>query len=51
LGSDILEDMEQLSFWNEVEIRNRILIKNPGSRTIFEPELNLFEVQTCLEKI
>jgi hypothetical protein len=45
-----LEDEDHLSFWNEDQIQNRIGIKNPGIRTVFELELNLFEVQTCLGK-
>jgi hypothetical protein len=48
--ADILEDKEQLSFWNQVEMRNRIQIKNPGIRTVFEHDLNLLGIQTCLKK-
>jgi hypothetical protein len=42
---------EQLSFWKQVQIPNRIGIKIPESKTAFEVELNLFVVQTGLEKI
>jgi hypothetical protein len=45
-----LEDKEQLYHLNQVQIRNRILIKNPRRGTVFELELNLFEIQTYLEK-
>ena len=45
-----MKDSEELSFWHQVQIPNRILVKIPGSQTSFEFELNLFEVQTCLEK-
>jgi hypothetical protein len=46
-----LEDKEQLSFRNQVQIQKIIGMKNPGSRTVSKLELNLFEVQTCFEKI
>jgi hypothetical protein len=50
LESDRTKDKEQISFWKEVQIPNRIWIKILGSKTGFEFALNLFEVQTCLEK-
>jgi hypothetical protein len=43
-----MKDSEQHSFWKQVQITNRILIKIPGSKTTFEYELNLFEVETYL---
>jgi hypothetical protein len=46
---DRLEDKEQLSFWNKVQIQNIILIKNPRSRTVFELDLSLLGIQTCLK--
>jgi hypothetical protein len=49
LYADRIEDKEKRSFWNNVQIRNRILIKNPGSRTDFEINLNLLGIQTYLE--
>jgi hypothetical protein len=49
LHADRLEDKEQLSLWNQVQIWNRIWIKNPGSWTDFEFDSNLLGVQTCLE--
>jgi hypothetical protein len=45
-----MEDMEQLSFWNQVQIQNNILIQNPGIITAFEFGPNLLGVQTRLEK-
>jgi hypothetical protein len=45
-----MKDSEELSFWHQVQIPNKILVKIPGSQTSFEFELNLFEVQACLEK-
>jgi hypothetical protein len=45
-----LDNKEQLLFWNQVQNRNRIGIKNSGSRTVFELELNLLGIQTYLEK-
>jgi hypothetical protein len=51
LHAAILEGREQLSFWNQVQIRIRIEIKNSGSRTISEHELNLFEVQLVCKNI
>jgi hypothetical protein len=50
LQSDRMKDKEQLSFWKKDQITNIIWIKIPRSRTSFEVELNLFEVQTRLEK-
>jgi hypothetical protein len=50
LKSDMTKDREQLFFWKHIQIPNRIWIKIPGSKTTFQFELNLFEVQTCLEK-
>jgi hypothetical protein len=49
LQSDRIKDKEELSFWKQVQISNKIWSKIPGSQTTFEFELNLFEVQTCLE--
>jgi hypothetical protein len=48
--SDRMRDSEELYFLDQVQIPNRILVKILGSQTAFEFELNLFEVQTCLEK-
>jgi hypothetical protein len=45
-----MKDREQLPFLKQVQIPNSILIKVPGSKISFDFELNLFEVQTCLEK-
>jgi hypothetical protein len=45
-----MEDKEQLSFLKQVQIRNRIYIKNPRSKTAFEFGPKLLEVQTRLEK-
>jgi hypothetical protein len=45
-----MKDNEELSFWDQVQIPNRFLVKIPGNQTAIEFELNLFEVQTCLEK-
>jgi hypothetical protein len=45
-----MKDKEQLSFQEKVQIPNRNWIKIPGSKTSFEFELNLLEVQTYLEK-
>jgi hypothetical protein len=42
--------MEQLSFWNQVQIRNIIEIKNPRNRTDFEFHLMSLGIQTFLEK-
>jgi hypothetical protein len=42
--------MEQISFWKQVQIPNKILIKIPGSKIAFEFAMNVFEVQKCLEK-
>jgi hypothetical protein len=50
LYDDIIEDKEQLSFSNQVQIQNRIWIKNPWRRTVFEFDWNLLGIQTCLEK-
>jgi hypothetical protein len=48
--ADRVEDTEQLSFLNQVQIRNKIWIKNPGIRTVFEFDWNLLVIQTGLEK-
>jgi hypothetical protein len=50
LQYDRMEDKEQLSFLKQVQIRNRIYIKNPRSKTAFEFGPKLLEVQTRLEK-
>jgi hypothetical protein len=48
--SDRMKSEEELSFWKQVQIPNRIGIKTPRSKTGFEFELNLLGKQTCLEK-
>jgi hypothetical protein len=50
LHADRMEDKEQLSFSNQVQIWNRIWLKNPESRTVFEFDSNLLGIQTGLEK-
>jgi hypothetical protein len=45
-----MEDMEQHSFWKQVQIWSRIHNKILGSKTVFEFGPNLLGVQTCLEK-
>jgi hypothetical protein len=47
---DRAEDKEQLTFWNQVQIRERIRIKNSRSKTDFEFGSNLLGIQTYLEK-
>jgi hypothetical protein len=44
-----MKDKEHVSFWKKVQIPNKIRTKIPGNQAAFEFELNLFEVQTCLE--
>jgi hypothetical protein len=48
--SNIMEHKEQLSFWTQVQIRNRSRTKIPGSKTAFEFGPNLLRIQTGLEK-
>jgi hypothetical protein len=50
LQVDRMENEEQLSLWKQVQIRNEISIKNPGSKSTFEFGPNLLGIQTCLEK-
>jgi hypothetical protein len=50
LQYDIIEYKEQLSFWKQVQMQNRIRSKIPGSKNAFEFEPNLLGVQTGLEK-
>jgi hypothetical protein len=45
-----MENKEQLSFWTQVQIENRIQTKIPGSKTTFEFGPNLMGVQTDLEQ-
>jgi hypothetical protein len=45
-----MEDKEQLSFWNHVQIRNRIQTKIPSSKSAFQFEPNLLDIQTSLDK-
>jgi hypothetical protein len=47
---DRIKDKEQLFFKKQVQILNRISIKIPVSKTSFEFELDLFDVQTCVKK-
>jgi hypothetical protein len=50
LQYDIIEYKEQLSFWKQVQMQNRIRSKIPGSKNAFEFGPNLLGVQTGLEK-
>jgi hypothetical protein len=50
LQADRMEVREQHSFWKQVQIRNIIWTKIPGSKIAFEFGLNFLGVQTGLEK-
>jgi hypothetical protein len=50
LHDDSIEDRAQLFFLKQVQIRNRIWIKNYGSRIIFEFDSKLLGIQTGLEE-
>jgi hypothetical protein len=50
LEADRIEDKEQLSFWKHVQIQNRIQTKIPSSKSAFQFEPNLLDIQTSLDK-